>query len=304
MIKKIFLVTCFAFLAYSAVLYVRNPPYVCQSMWQANVANMQEFIFGTSKRKNVIVGSSLSGASLSSIRSEDYYVLSFGGATLYDGLELIKKGKVIPKMIFIEANYYHNTSYVLMDLNKSTFMPIMFDLKKNIPALQEKYQPMNVLLPFVLNKIIFLLINDEKSSNDKKPCSTILNKPRETLRERLVFEEFLKIQKKKYNWVPDKKTIDASCKRLEKYVVYFRKSGVKIAFFEMPVDKCLCSAPLAEYLRENLRKHFRPGDYYYIPMPDCSLYNTGDGIHLDNQSASMYKKYFLKEADKIIHKVR
>ena len=283
---------------------MRTPPFTCQSMWQTNVVNMQNFIFGISKRKYIIVGSSLAGTSLSSIHSENYYNLSFGGATLYDGLELIKKSKIMPQIIFIETNYYHNASYVLMDLNKTTFMPIVFDLKKNIPALQEKYQPVNVLLPFILNKIQGIIMKNENRSNAKKDGPAIVKKPQETLRERLVFEEMLKMQIKKYNWIPDKKTMDASSKRLEEYIAYFRKSGVKIVFFEMPVDKCLCSAPFAEHLRVNLRKQFNPGDYNYIPMPDCSLYNTGDGIHLDNQSASIYKEYFLKEADKIIRTLR
>lgn len=291
-------------MTYSAVLYMRTPPFTCQSMWQANVVNMQDFIFGNNKRKNIIVGSSLAGNSLSSINSKYYYNLSFGGATLYDGLEVIKKSKIIPQIIFIETNYYHNVSYVLMDFNKTTFMPIVFDLKKNVPALQEKYQPVNVLLPFILNKIQGIVLKNENRSNVKKVGPDTVKKTQGTLREKSIFEEMLKIQKKNYNWIPDKKIMDASCKKLEEYIVYFQKSGVKIVFFEIPVDKCLCSAPFAEHLRGYLRKQFKPGDYNYIPMPDCSLYNTGDGIHLDNQSASIYKEYFLKEADKIIRTMR
>jgi hypothetical protein len=304
MIKKIILITSIIFFTYSAILKIRKPPFVCQSMWQTNVARTQDFIFENSIRKYVIVGSSLAGTSLSSIHSEDYYDLSFGGATLYDGLELMKKSRVIPRVIFIEANYFHNVSYGLMDLNKTTFLPIMFDLKKNIPALQEKYQPMNVLLPFVFMKIQGIKMKYENISNDKKAGPAIVKKPHETSRERSVFEEMLKMQVKTYNRIPAKKTMDASSNKLEEYIEYFKKRGVKIVFFEMPVDKSLCSAPFAEYLRTRLRKQFKPGDYDYIPMPDCSLFNTGDGIHLDNQSAITYKEYFLKEADKIIRKVR
>ncbi len=301
MIKKIIIMTVSLFVVYTVLIYVIRPATLFQHVGQISVVKVQDFVFGAGK-KYIIVGSSLSSISLTSQRPEDNADLSFPGASIYDGLEIIKKSGFIPRVIFVEANYFHKISYKIMEMNTTTFMPAIFDLKKNIPSLQEKYQPMNVLIPCIIKNIYAIKKKIGNISNDDKSGQTAVLSSHSVSREKSVFKEFLKLQMDYYNKIPDKQTLDVSVNKLREYTKYFEDRGVKIIFFEMPVDTSLCSAPLAVYLRTSLRKQFKPGDYDYIPMPDCSLYKTGDGIHLDPESVITYKNYYFKEVDKIFNK--
>jgi len=272
-----------------------------QHVRQINMVKVQDYVFGKNK-KFVIVGSSLSSISLTSSRSEDYSDLSFPGSSIYDGLEIIKKSGFIPRVIFIEANYFHKVSYKIIEMNKITFMPVVFDLKKNIPILQEKYQPMNVLMPYIIKRIHAVKNKIGDFSHNEKIEQSAVMLSEGVSREKSFFSEILKLYMKEYNKIPDARSLNTGITLLKKYIGYFEDRGVKIIFFEMPVEEILCSAPRAVHLRTYLRKQFRPSDYEYIPLPDCSLYKTSDGIHLNPESEAIYKNYFFNEVDKILIK--
>ncbi len=300
MTKKIILITASLFVIYTILIYAIKPKTICLNQGQINVVKLEDYVFGEGK-KYVIVGSSLSHIYITSPRSEDYSDLAFPGSSIYDGLEIIKKSGFVPRVIFIEANYYHKITYWTLDMNTAIFMPVVFQLKRNIPSLQEKYQPMNILIPYVNQTVLVIKNKINDISKDDKPGHAAVMPSRSTQSKKSAFEVFLKLYMEEYSKIPDKKVVDKSVTLLKKYTKYFREKGVKIVFYEMPVDKKLCPAPQAVYLRTYLRKQFKPGDYGYIPVPDCSSYKTGDGIHLNPASQVMYKNYFFQEVDKILN---
>ena len=66
--------------------------------------------------------------------------------------------------------------------------------------------------------------------------------------------------------------------------------GVKIALYEMPLNKRLLNLPSNEQTRQIVHHLFPSEKYTYIPC-DTSNYLTNDGEHLDEEGRRRYSHY-------------
>jgi hypothetical protein len=100
-------------------------------------------------------------------------------------------------------------------------------------------------------------------------------------------ERMLDVQMRDYAEAPND--------RLLADVFYLRSRGVRVSFFEMPVNPRLISLPKAQRIREAIHAAFPAGRFPYIELPsDWASYVTTDGIHLTPMEASRYTQYFLE----------
>ena len=264
-----------------------------QNQWQGNLVKAQQFIYTKDGYTNVIVGSSLSSKILSDSLPNTYN-LAFDGLSIYDGLEILTHMKKLPENIFIETNVVLRTADT--NFTSGLFLPIQYYSKKYIKALRDDEQPIAIIGNQISWRITNKIISGFKSIFYSPP--TLNNKPDD---ESSVFKKMLAIQVKDYSKIPDKLKIIESFMKLKKYVSELENKGVNVCFFEMPVNKELINLPSATIIKSKFLSDFPQTKYTYIMVPDSANYVTGDGLHLNNESAIAYTRYFKESIKKYLH---
>jgi hypothetical protein len=255
-----------------------------QNAPQSSVVRAHDFIYATKTYDNIMVGSSIGNRITSKVPAdslpESFYNLSFGGQSIFDGLQILKNMGYQPKRIFIEMN-------VLMrnedpDLQASLFSPVMYPVKKVMHSWRERNQPMGVLarLPLALD-----------GNPDLQPAAPVTGLERTEESYQTMLDVQLEAQKNAYpeGYVKDQ------LKKLKTFVEFFQQQGVQIIFFEVPVDPKLCVMGAPVQLRTMIKAAFEPLGCKFVDMPDCAGYFTTDGTHLEKISVYKYLRYFQDE---------
>lgn len=85
-------------------------------------------------------------------------------------------------------------------------------------------------------------------------------------------------------------TIPKEFEQVRQALQYFLDQGVKIIFFEMPMDYRLAKLRSEEEQREFVCNNFNS---LFLPLPKHQNFYTTDGIHLLPKSALDFTKVFL-----------
>jgi len=297
MIKKSIIFAIFLLICWSIFIYYK-PFSLSQHQWQGNIINAEIFLFDIESPVNLIVGSSLSGA-LQKDSLPDFYNLSFGGQGIFDGLNLLRSKKKLPKNVFIETNVIgleENTNF-----KEIISSPILNTIKEKLSIFRTDKQPLayatkqffQPIIDVFFSKIIYrirdkikleLKIN-EKSNVDKS--------------EILIFNKMLALQVESYSATVEILKFDKQFTELKKHIYFLESQGVKVIFFEMPVNPILTELNKAKYLRNRVRKDFPNNAYIGLPQ-NIDSYTTSDGVHLTNEESKIYTNYFKKEAAIIV----
>ncbi len=306
MIKK----TLISFLLLTA-LYIMGVrlmmpfPKAAQHQWQDNAIKAQDYLYqkGAGSR-NVLVGSSLSCRILTD-SLVNFTNLALNGQSIFDGLAIIDHKKELPVNVFIELNM------VMRGENKiftgSLFQPMLFVMRDKLPALRDGYQPLGLAGKPVSACVQTLLSALKSRLIRKKPeavppaiaatgqepaaqTSTVQAPVKVNLSDGL-FLRLLKIQEDNYSKAADSASLYRNLNELARYVDGLRSKNVNVYFFEMPIDAHLSDLPLARSIRDGFHRIFPPGKYVYIPQPDCTGYETSDGLHLRDPDAIRYTSY-------------
>jgi hypothetical protein len=280
MIKNILITLLILFMLQSIVVFYWKPVVSTgQNQWQDNVIKAQRFIYEGNRRfEKVIVGSSLSCRMAAYRFPENYYNLAFAGQGVFEGLNILSRIKAKPKIVLVEMNE------VLRPENKeftgSLFAPVLYTVKRVLPAFREQNQPIGILGGVLRGA----------SKQENSPNTKINND---------FFLKMLQREIKDYSQLPDRAVVAMRFEELRGYVTTLENQGVKVIFFEMPVNEQLCNLPLAEDIRKSFHSYFPATRYSYISIPDCSQYSTTDGLHLAEKEALIYSEYLKTEAEKI-----
>lgn len=276
MIKRSLIIFLCAFAGYTMLIYLVKPSTSKgQNQWQSNVIRAQEFVYGNAPLKCVLVGSSLSYRISQDYLPKGYNNLSFSGGSAFTGLEILKKCERLPKIIAIEINVINRPTED--DFLANLFMPVLKDARKTLPSLQEKNQPVNLLAPLLM-------------TSKAKPQST--SKPSAEL-----YQSLLKEHLKELNKSPDT-SILSQIKKLQEYVSYFKNLGVKILFYDMPVDSQITHAKIPSYIRTNMISAFPQKDNLWLQSGVENAYTFTDGEHLDAESGRKFTQWFVAEINK------
>lgn len=266
------------FALYNLALFAFKPEITAyQNQWQSNLVFAQEYIYSSYTPKGAVLGSSLaSRLDKDLLESAEIYNLAFAGGSVQSGLEIIKHSNKIPQILYIETNvlFERDADSAMLGI---LFDPLLFKARYYLPALQEKYQPLNVFASFI------------KRFGGKSQEEKLAIKRDEKIYN-LSMEGFLKrFEKPLQNY---QNRLDS----LKKQLQYFENKGVKIIFFTMPIDPLLAKQPQFIEHEKILREAF---SYPFLPMPNHSEYETSDGVHLLYESSERFSKEFVKNAQQI-----
>ena len=181
--KSIKIITIFfvLFIVYTFYLIVQKPNITMfQNTNQSNISKVQDYIYNESS-DIIIVGSSMSNTMHKEFFRNKIYNLSFSGGSSMTGIELIRRSEKIPKIILIESNiiFERDVDYKFID---TVYTPILWKLKSFVPSLQEKYQPLNLIISKIKGSV--------GKSHDQRMLDT---------RNDLVFKNQMKLRVKNIN---------------------------------------------------------------------------------------------------------
>jgi len=292
MIKKsivftIFLLICWNFL-------IKNKPFsLSQHQWQDNIISAEKFIYDIDSIDNLIVGSSLARRfQMDSL--PNFYNLSLGGQSIFDGLNILRNKKNLPRNVFIETNVIFRGEN--SNFNEIVSSSILNKLKESSSVFRTDKQPLayvgyKVVSPIVWGffyKIIYRV--RDKTKLEFQPKETInTSKSGNT-----IFDKMLALQLDSYSKDINTSMMDKRFESLKNHIVFLESKGVKVFFFEMPVNPELLELNRAKYLRHRVKSEF-PNNYFISLPNNLEIYKTRDGVHLTNEESKIYTEYFKNE---------
>lgn len=283
------------------MIVLLKPFSVFQHQWQENVIVAENFIFNIDNVDNLIVGSSLAKR-LAMDKLPEFYNLSFSGQGIFDGLNVLKFSKKIPKNLFIEINVigrHENTSF-----NNIMFSPILNIMKKKIIAFRTDKQPLAVLANFVLIPVAKKIKNSISIFANMLRRKRSINKEEVSLAKINMFDQSIELQKNIYsNPIDDNfiKILTSQVDVLTNHLLFLKREGVNIIFFEMPINRELINLDRVLFVRKKMKGSFNGFDFIELPK-NIDFYKTTDGVHLKNDESIIYTEYFKNEAKKILTK--
>lgn len=261
------------FVVYNIYLIVQHPKITMfQNTNQSNISKVQDYIYHESN-DIVLVGSSMSNAIDKTFFKDKVYNLSFSGGSSLTGLELIKKSGKTPKIILIESNiiFERNIDNSFID---SIYTPILWEIRRTIPALQEKYQPLNIIISSIKGNV-------GKSHGQRMSDN----------RNETVFNNQMKLKLKNINSKLGNFTEKLTF--LKKNIKEFEKKGTKVYFIELPVEKEIQNSLKYKETRKIIQRNF---NFLDINVNN-GVYQTSDGIHLIYRSAYQISQEILKRIE-------
>ena len=297
MIKKAIVVFLIVFAIYNVGLHIANPSiFIPQNIKQDNTIKVQEYLYSDLNKDRVVLGSSVSAKLDKNILAENQiYNLGFRGQSVYDGLNIIKKSNIIPKIVFIEINVLNRpASAILEDM---WFYPAMVSAKKAMPALKERNQPVNTVMLMVQS---FLQGRKKAEISAETPVEQPIRSENKSNQGQGNFEgKYVQKVIAEYQILPKDSLMNILMTDLKTQITDLEAKNAKIVFFEMPMHPEISKSPMINYLRELTKKNFPESKYQYLPSVNSNDYETRDAIHLTNESATKYTKFFVQEVAKV-----
>lgn len=294
MIKKSLISTLVLLVLFG--LFIQIAPFsIEQHKWKGNIINAEKFLFDEDKVDNIIVGSSLA-IRMKMDSLDKFYNLSFGGHSVYDGLNLLRNKENLPKHIFIESNLVdraENPNFTSIVSN-----PVLNTMKKTSKVFRTDKQPLALVgdrfVGPVVGAFFYKIIYKLKYKSGTKEEAS---KPKPAI-DNSLFDKMVDMQLKDYDIEIDPAIMDKHFMHLKNHVTYFESKGVKIHFFEMPIHQKLINSPRAQYLRNRVQKDFPNNNF--IPVPKNAVdYKTTDGLHLNAPEAKIYTSYFKEQSQSV-----
>lgn len=293
MIKKSIIFTIFLLICWGS--FIKYKPFsLSQHQWQDNIISAEKFIFDTDSIDNLIVGSSLARR-LQMDSLPNFYNLSLGGQSIFDGLNILRNRKNLPKNVFIEIN-------VIVRGENSNFKeivssPILNTLKESSNIFRTDKQPLaytgsrfvSPLVGAFFSKVIYRVRDKIKFEFKQKEENNI------SVPDNSLFDKMLALQIESYSKDIDTSMMDKRFKNLKKHVDLLESKGVNVFFFEMPVNPKLIELNRADYLRDRVKSEFPNNNFIKLPE-NIGIYKTGDGVHLTGEESKIYTNYFKNEA--------
>lgn len=271
MIRRSLLV--FALLVVGYALFIRflKPADLNTVQHQAsgNRISAEQYVFGPDEPDaTVIVGSSLSFRIALDSLPPHTSNLGFGGLTVYDGLELVRRSGKHPKRVVVETNMiFKAPDRGFLD---ALFQPGLYELRKAVPMLREENQPSGVLMGYIKRGMKEGDASAASQADSMEVSENLFNT------NRGIFAQ-----------VPPDSVQMRYLNTLEAEVTALEGTGIEVVFLEVPISAELMASPLARRAREAVRERFPR----HVFLLNDAIWRTADGLHLQWHNAQRYSRW-------------
>ncbi len=245
-----------------------------QHQASGNRISAEKYVFAADDTSaTVIVGSSLSFRIELDSLAPNTSNLSFGGLSVFDGLELVRRSGKHPKRAVIETNMiFKEVDRAFLD---AVFQPGLYELRKAAPILREENQPTGVLVGFLKKG----MKQEGEGPGSAEPDSMEVS------------ENLFDTNRGIFAKAPADSTQQRFLATLEHEVKALEANGIEVVFMEMPISAELMRSPLSTSTRGAIIQRF-PGHRYIRSDRD---WRTTDGLHLEWHNAQRFSGWLAKE---------
>ena len=265
-----------------------------QYNWQSNLFAAEEFVWGEKAYDNIILGSSLSNRITPEMlpADQDWYNLSLAGLGVFDGLELIRQSNNVPQNVYIEVNkimrepssVFHKAVFAKSKTLLRDHLSYSFESQKPIPLIEKAFEDKVVRKTLGKMEHEFL-----KLPFFRQPTKGGLEKQEKAAMNEDAFAQIKQKLVQQYGEIDEQK-LSRHLTLLSKQVAELEDRGIRVVFFEIPIESSICNLKRSVSIRNGIKTAF---SNQYIEQPDCSTYQTTDGLHLNNKSAVRYVEFFI-----------
>jgi hypothetical protein len=275
MIRRAFLVFLILTIGYALfVEFVKVDRDTSQHQASGNRIKAEQFVFGTDDPDaTVIVGSSLSFRIILDSLPAGTSNLGFGGLSIYDGLELIRRSGKHPARVLIEMNMlFKEPDHSFLD---AVFAPGLYPLRREVPILREENQPTGVLVGWLKEQL--------RSSPDAGTAGTDSMAMSQTLFDTNMAS---------FAVVPPDSVQDRYLDLLATEVAALEAQHIEVIFMEVPVSPEITASPLAMRSRAMIEARFP--DHRFLRTDPNITWRTADGLHLEPHNAQRFSSWLAK----------
>jgi len=237
-----------------------------QNQFASNVAEAEQFIYGSGPLPALVVGSSMV-ESIDSLTGGELRVLGMNGMSAREGLQVLLHSGRLPQKIAVELNGLTappNDAFL-----DRLFNPVMLPLREKVLALRTQYQPASVIMS--LAKGTFGRGKARKTAEFH--VGSVADIRISQLREL-------------YQQQPDMNRLRANLASVSDSVDVLEARGATVIFFEYPVPHGLAKTPFHEARRAANIEILGDKAATAVRFAE-DTFRTTDGIHLvpDGQRA-------------------
>jgi len=262
-----------------------------ENQWINNYITAQEYIYDHADASVVIVGTSLSMRLYPDLLPRETFNLSFGGKSPFNGINIVLGAKTHPRALFIESNFL--TANLDPEFDRGILSPWLMTPRRWMISLRDFARPVTLAKDYLKTRI------------DRSWSFLVGNFARETQAAPLkgntdiIFDRLLADLKRRYNAKLGKDAQANLMRELSADVAALEERGIKVAFFEMPLNPALCETSLETAIRTLVRTQFPAEPYFRIG--DCNAVKTVDGLHLSRPEAEHVTRQFVQIVREVIH---
>jgi hypothetical protein len=252
-----------SFAAYAA--FVQFAPFtvpVVQNQVDTNMMRLQNFL--AASPQTVLVGSSLSFRLPLALLEPQVSNIGLVGGSSLTGLSLVDGSGKSPKLVLVETNLLERPLDREAVQSQLRF-PESF-LRKYLRVFRTGYDPANLLwrgLTTLTHQV------------DAEPVVT----------PQAAHAFYLEQERFKAH-PPEITNFQRNLKQTTALVASLQAKGIRVGFFEMPIDPGLMNSPADTMIRQEVVRVFPPGRYCWLQLGIQGGAHTVDGVHLTTDDAA------------------
>lgn len=277
MIKRSLIVFAALAVGYSLFLHFATVDWdTTQHLANGNRIKAERFAFDdAADGGTVIIGSSLAYRLVLDSFPQGTANLGFGGLSVYDGLELIRRSGRKPKRVLVETNIlFREPDRAFLN---ALFEPGLYQLRERLPLMREENQPSGLLFGWLKQYFLAGRAPEDASDSRAGPSAVMLAEHRA-----------------RYAEIPADSTQARFADMLANGAHALVQQGAEVVFFEMPIEAELEESKLSARTRSLVMERF-PSHLFLRAGPDG--WRTSDGLHLAKPDAARYSGWLARAVE-------
>lgn len=266
-------VAALSFAAYAA--FVQFAPFTVpgvQNQIDTNMMRAQNFLAGHAP--TILVGSSLTYRLPPALLGTEVANIGMVGGSSLTGLAIVDGSGLRPKLVLVETNLLErplDRTAVQAQLR----FPERF-LRRHLRVFRTGYDPANLLW----RGLARLTHQDPDAEAVLTPQAA---------------HQFYIDQQKFKSHPPEAVGFEHNLKRTADLVASLQARGIRVGFFEMPIDPGLTNTPADTMIRRETLRTFPPGRYCWLHLAIAGGAHTLDGVHLTVADSAVIVRQILAQ---------
>jgi hypothetical protein len=254
---------------------------------------------------NPVPAAVIVGSSVAARVSPDFLEADALGPAIYDlgmvgrgpatGIEIILRRSQMPRLVFVEMNYYQipsDHSFI-----EGLFAEPQMTLRRWLPMLRSEYRPIDLAVTLTWKWLRQLTGLRPTPTVTEVATGPVAPEPEDDgpgLSSRLALMEATRDEPPSASAMAE---FDAMLDEIAKMIDELRMQHVRVVLVRFPMHPLVEAMRAVEFQLERAQARFASPTYEWMPVVEASTYRTTDGVHLTRPSATRMALQLRRFAD-------